>query len=789
MKNKLLCFIVFVLLITISLSASGSIIQISEIKNDSILIYNPYDLNVLVRINNTKHFSLIPKNLEIVGGRPDEWLDIIIPTKRLKELKNANVDYSVLISDLDGYLQNFRGEYHTLSEMEEILENIANNHTNITNLTSIGKTYEDRDIWCLEISDNPGEDEGEPGVFFMGLHHAREWPSLEICLHIAQELTSEYGFDQKITDVVDNCRLWLIVCVNPDGYYYSHDQGIDWRKNRHYFPEFDEYGVDINRNYGGSCNGDSWGAWGSIGGGSVSHHSDQGIYCGPRDFSELETQAIRDIFLENNICAAISWHTYGELVMWPWGYSKIKQTPDDTYLRQVGEQIASKINKQTGSDTYKPYQASNLYPTTGDTTDWAYGYSHYILGRPTFAYTIEACKEFQPPASSLDQILQENFDGAIYLLQEAENISKTVSHRVLPPLIKEMSTDIDGNYTVSWEEKNPDANPDFFQLDELSNPVHFIDNGESGSNSWKNEGFSLSWKRSHSGDQSFKSRKLHEDVSSMTTINPIPITNDINLSFWCWYNIEEEWDYAFVEVSRDGRYYKVLDKFTGKSDGWIFKEYNLDDYINDSIFIRFRYTTDTNTIKEGFYVDDIFPVANYSSIITLSNSTTNNFFEINNKDEGFFYYRVKGHNPEYGWGDFNILESMHVIKGENSAPDLPSINGSISGKARQEHEYAVVTNDSDGDNVYYFIDWGDNTSTGWIGPYTSNEKAFVNHKWKNKGSYLLRVKAKDIHNEKTDWTIIEVTMPKYKISINNFISWFINHHPILYNILRNLINL
>jgi hypothetical protein len=787
MKNKLLYYFVIILLISISISTSGSIVEISELNNNKYYFNSP-ESNVLVRINNTENFSLIPKNLEIAGGRPNEWFDIIIPKRRLKELDFLDIVYSVINWDLDRYLQSFKSEYHSLEEMEDILNGIADNYSHITKLYSIGKTYEDRDIWCLEISDNPGEDEVEPGVFLMGLHHAREWPSLEICLYVANELTSNYSLNPNITKVVNTCRIWLVACVNPDGYYYSHDLGVDWRKNRHYFPEFDEYGVDNNRNYGGSCNGDSLGAWGSIGKGSVSHHADQGVYCGPGAFSELETKAIRDIFIDNDICAAISWHTYGELVLWPWGYSKIKQTPDDTYLKHVGEQIASRIDRQTASDTYRAYQASNLYPTTGDTTDWAYGYSHYILGRPTFAYTIEACKEYQPPIGYLDQIIQENFEGALYLLQEAENISKTVSHRVLPPLIKNMSSDADGNYTVSWKEQNPDADPDFFQLDELSNAIHFIDDGESGSTSWNNDGFSLSKIRSHSGDQSYKSRYLHKDVSSMTTVNPIPITNGINLTFWCWYNIEEEWDYAFVEVSRDGRCYDILDKFTGKSNGWIFKEYNLNNFINDSIFIRFRYTTDTNKIKEGFYVDDIFPVANYSSIITLTNSTNDNYFEINNKDEGYNYYRVRGHNSEYGWGDFTTLESMHIIKAENSAPDVPSINGSISGKAGQEYEYEMFTNDSDGDNLYFFIDWGDDTCTGWFGPYSSDEKALVNHKWKNKGSYLIKVKAKDIHNEKTDWTKLEVTMPKYRISINNFIIWFINHHPLLYNILRNLIN-
>ena len=502
----------------------------------------------------------------------------------------------------------------------------------------------------------------------MGLHHAREWPTLEICLHIADQLTSEYGSELDITDVVNNRRLWLVTCVNPDGYYYCHDQGNDWRKNRHYFPEFDSWGVDLNRNYGGSSNGDAWGSWGSLGLASVTHSPDYGTYCGPGPISELETKAIRDIFLENDISAAISWHTHGELVMWPWGYSVSEQTPDDSYISQIGIEIASRITCQSGSGTYTPTQSADLYPTTGDTTDWAYGYTHYVQGEVTFPYTIEACTEFHPPAYELDQIVEENFDGALYLLQESENIKNNVVPRVLPPKIDEMTNDPDGNYIVSWSEQNPAAEPDYFQLDELSGITILTDDVESGSDLWDLDGFEISDSRYHSATHSFKSRRINEDVSSMTTILPIPITDSMSLSFWCWYSIETGWDYAMVEVSRDGRYYDILDKFTGSSGGWQFKEYDLSNYTNESIYLRFRYTTDTSTIEEGFYVDDISPIADFETVTTISSSIEDNYYEITERPNGTYFYRVKGHNDERDWGDFSTLEDMIVGDGGDNEP-------------------------------------------------------------------------------------------------------------------------
>lgn len=725
----------------------------------SIKRSNEFDYKlVLVRVDTSKSQATLPRGVEIVGSKSGEWFDIIIPDYRLKELSNSQLTYSILINDMDAYDKEMMGSYHTLAQIQSILENIASSYPSITSLYSIGTSYEGRNIWCLEITDNPGVDEGEPGVFFMGVHHAREWPGAEICLNIANQLTLQYGSNPDITDVVNNRRIWIVPCMNPDGYYYCHDLGNDWRKNRHYFPEYGTYGVDLNRNYNGSSDGNIWGAWGSIGSGSVTHGPSEEVYCGPAPTSELETQVIRNVFLNNDICASITYHTYGEKVMWPWGYTP-SSAPDNSYLVSVGTQIAQRITQQDGSGTYTPQQSCTLYPTTGDTTDWAYGYGHYVQGRTTFAYTIEACADFHPSASYLDQICTENFDGALYLLQEAQNIRDTVVPRVLPPIVDELPNDTDGNYRISWQEQNPNANPDYFQLDEMTDLSVITDNAESGSGLWTLDGFALSTSRYHSASNSFKSRHSNSDVSSMTAINPIPVTTGMKLSFWCWYATEQDYDYAFVEVSKDGRSYDVIDTFTGSSSSWIYKEYNLDKYAGESIFIRFRYTTDSYTLLEGFYVDDLLPVANFGSATTLSSSITNDYYDVTGKPEGTYYYRVKGHNTARGWCDFSTLEDINVIYGGNSPPNTPFITGPTSGKVGETYPYNFVTTDPDGNNVYYYIDWGDDTNSGWLGPYASDLEKTASHTWSEQGTYTIKIKAKDILDAESDWGTLDVSMP------------------------------
>ena len=645
MKKKLVGILVCMLFLTVIFPANGS-------PNTQM---GP-DTPMLIRIYINDSPIMLPETAEVIKVEPNKTVDVILLANDFKELSKTQLAYDVLIKDMNAYHTSMRGQYHSLAEIEDILENIANTYPSITSLYSIGTTYEGRDIWCLEITDNPGIDEDEPGLLFYGLTHAREWPTVEICLHLIDEMTSGYGSDPDITAMVHNRRMWIITCLNPDGYYYCHDLGHDWRKNRHYFPEYGTYGVDPERNYGGSCDGNLQGSWGNIISNMLSHHPLYEGYCGPSPFSENETQAIRDVFLNNNICAIIDWHTYGEYLVFPWAYTH-NIVPDFEYLNLVGQNIASQITRQSGSGRYSALQWQDS--ATGPCVDYTYGYSHYILGRAVFPYVIEACSEFHPDAAYLDQVCAENFNGAWYLLQEAANIS-TLIPRVLPPNIDELTTDFNGDYTISWQEQNPIAYPECFQLDELSNHSVVIDNAETGLNLWTSEGFEISDVRFHSTTHSFKSRYSEADVSALTTAQPLLVTEGMKLSFWIWHDIHENTDRGFVEISCDGRNYQIIDIFKGKSTNWFYKEYSLDDYVDESIFIRFRYTTDAGYQGEGFYVDDITPVSDYQTTTTLSDSITEHNFEVTGRPIGNYSYQVRGWNEEYGWGDFSTLENIMV---------------------------------------------------------------------------------------------------------------------------------
>jgi hypothetical protein len=108
-----------------------------------------------------------------------------------------------------------------------------------------------------------------------------------------------------------------------------------------------------------------------------------------------------------------------------------------------------------------------------------------------------------------------------------------------------------------------------------------------------------------------------------------------------------------------------------------------------------------------------------------------------------------------------IIDDFWIIKTteQDHSPEAPLIDGPGSGKVGVLYRYNVSTVDPDGDNVFYFVDWGDNTSTGWVGPYASGVGFTASHAWSNKGTYDIKAKAKDVYGNESVWSTLRVQMP------------------------------
>ena len=137
----------------------------------------------------------------------------------------------------------------------------------------------------------------------------------------------------------------------------------------------------------------------------------------------------------------------------------------------------------------------------------------------------------------------------------------------------------------------------------------------------------------------------------------------------------------------------------------------------------------------------------------------------------------------YGSSDSSYLEGTDVwlikVEGENLPPDKPIIDGIKKVKSCIEYNYTFVTTDIDGDSVYYYIDWNDNSTEEWIGPYASGLEVTVNHTWEEKGFYTIKAKAKDIYGSESDWAYFYLEVPRSKEKANLFFNWLLDRFKIL----------
>ncbi len=106
----------------------------------------------------------------------------------------------------------------------------------------------------------------------------------------------------------------------------------------------------------------------------------------------------------------------------------------------------------------------------------------------------------------------------------------------------------------------------------------------------------------------------------------------------------------------------------------------------------------------------------------------------------------------------------------NSPPEPPTISGKTYGKVGENYEYKIISVDPDNNPISFYIEWGDGTHTGWTSERASGEKCYYTHSWYKKDNYKIRCKAKDTLDEESDWTILEITMPKNK-ELNNIWSF------------------
>ena len=353
-------------------------------------------------------------------------------------------------------------KYHNYSEITTILKNLNESYGNIARVYSIGKTWNNRNIWCIELS-NHKVSKPKPALFIVSYHHARERITIEVALYIAWYLATNYATNDTIKEILEKTVVYIVPALNADGIEASEinpwqrknlrpidddeDGRFDedppndvdgdgeiywwWNVTHMGFEGYDDDGdglinedwlggVDLNRNYGFHWNDTT------VKSGSSDPYSE--VYIGPEPFSEPETRAIKQ-FVEKhkNIKYALSFHSGIVAILYPWSYTS-DPSPDE-------EEFVSLSENMSEISGYPYFQSSKLYTSSGEWGDWMYGV-HNI-----FTFTIEVygqgnnvtwlrehTKEingtmylydiweyFNPPEDGIETVLEKNLKITLFL--------------------------------------------------------------------------------------------------------------------------------------------------------------------------------------------------------------------------------------------------------------------------------------------------------------------------------------------------------------------------------------
>ena len=214
-------------------------------------------------------------------------------------------------------------KHHDYQELTWFMKYFAEEYPEITRLYDIGKSVQNRKLWAMEISDNPGKHEpGEPEMKYIGNVHGNEVVGREILLQLIKHLCENYRKDDKITNLVDGTRIHILPSMNPDGYELarSRKKSLDTEEDRGHdvAGRLNANGVDLNRNF-----------------------PDQFFDADEENF-EPESQAVMDWIQKYPFVLSASFHTGALVVTYPFddspsGMSVYSSTPDDDVFRTIAK--------------------------------------------------------------------------------------------------------------------------------------------------------------------------------------------------------------------------------------------------------------------------------------------------------------------------------------------------------------------------------------------------------------------------------------------------------------------
>ena len=221
------------------------------------------------------------------------------------------------------------------------------------------------------------------------------------------------------------------------------------------------------------------------------------------------------------------------------------------------------------------------------------------------------------------------------------------------------------NLDLAWNTPTDESGIAAYELQESigSTGSLSIDDAEGGLSKWNSSGFSVSSTDHLGGSRSFFTGSGNDLYQTMTLVSPVAVASGDRLKFWCNYSLETGYDYLAVYVSTNGTSWVCLDSVSGNSGGWIRKDYSLNNYAGQSVYLKFVYLTDSSVVSAGAYLDDMVldhtngTAADWTS---LAAALTSNSYRIARNDPGRYYYRVRAKDAAGNWSAFSQSATVLV---------------------------------------------------------------------------------------------------------------------------------
>jgi len=615
----------------------------------------------------------------------DDWMEYYNALPKMTEsemraaIENSTSDYNITHS-----VYGSMGGYMTYQQVINKLDSMKLEYPGlISTKFSIGSTHLGNQMWTVRVSNSPDAPTGRPEVWFHSLIHAREPMSMTQNMYFIYWLLENYNINPLATYILRYRELYFTPVFNVDGYLHNQttnpNGGGMWRISRK--PCTGGTGADMNRNYGPYA---FWNFGGPGGPGSTTTCGDQ-TFRGDLPFDQVETQNAMNFVNSRNFKGALSYHTYGNYFIRPWGYSGLP-SPDENTFQHFSADMALHNHYTLG----RSLETVN-YTVRGTTDDWYYsdsGHAKIIAMTPEVGtgtdgfwpaqnrilplaqstvwsntYFALSCGSYVAPVNTqlnkISYTAGESGNIKVHFknkgLLTAENVKIELASQ--SPFINISSVSFNYNFINSYYQDSLTLNfnilssapnnsglPIVLRIKQNDTSVVHLqkiyvcigngtttlsDSAENGNGNWTmSGGWNTTTVQSYSPTRSFSesptgnygnSSNRTMTLTTARNVSSMPVTI---LSFYHRYNIDIL-DNAYVDVSSDnGVTWNSIKYYYGIQNEWKQEVLDITELANASTTfkIRFSVVTNTNTVADGWYVDNI-KISNYPDALT---STGNN---------------------------------------------------------------------------------------------------------------------------------------------------------------------